>query len=138
MEPERLIAVVSGWAAERNEILAAALCGSHATGSARPDSDIDLVLVCTNPEGMLADVSWARDFGPVCSVAFESYGLVESVRVAYENGPEVEFGITTIAWATLPIDPGTARVMRDGLRILYDPSGRLAHAVRYAQSTQGG
>lgn len=138
MDPERLIAVVTAWVAERDEILAAALCGSHAAGTARPGADIDLVLVCTNRERLLAEVSWVRDFGTVRSIAFESYGLVESVRVAYENGPEVEFGFTTVAWVTLPTDPGTARVMRDGLRVLYDPSGRLANAVKDAQSTAGG
>jgi uncharacterized protein len=135
MEPESLIKVVAGWAAERDEIVAAALCGSHATGTAQSDSDIDLVLVCTNRERLLADVSWARDFAPLRSMAFEDYGLVQSVRVAYENGPEVEFGIATVAWVTVPIDPGTTRVMRDGLRILYDPTGRLAHALHDAQST---
>jgi len=135
MEPERLIEAITAWAAETDEILAAALCGSHARGTAGPGSDIDLVLVCSNRERFLADVSWARDFGPVGGVAFETYGLVESVRVTYESGTEVEFGFAIIDWVTLPIDVGTAHVMRDGVRILYDPSGRLARAVHCAQST---
>jgi uncharacterized protein len=133
VQPERLIASIAAWAIERDEILAAGLCGSHARGTARPDSDVDLVLVCVTRDSLLIDISWTREFGAVTSVAFEAYGLVESVRVVYENGPEVEFGLTTSAWIKLPIDVGTARVMRDGFRILYDPSGQLAHAIKYAQ-----
>src|SRR5512146_253275 len=130
MGPEHLIAAVAAWSARQQAILAACVCGSHARGTARADSDVDLVLVCTARERLLSDTSWTEDFGRVRSVAFESYGLVESVRVAYDKGPEVEFGLTTVAWITLPVDAGTAGVMRGGLRILYDPSGRLAQAVR--------
>lgn len=136
MEPQDLIAAVASWAEEVDEILAVALCGSYATGMARPDSDVDLVLICTNRERFLLDPSWARHFGLVLSVTFESYGLVKSVRVIYENGLEVEFGMTTLDWVTLPIDEGTAGVMRNGLRVLYDPSGRLAHAVKHAESAR--
>jgi hypothetical protein len=36
-------------------------------------------------------------------------------------------GIAEPAWAaTNPVDPGTRRVVTDGLRILHDPDGRLA------------
>lgn len=137
MEPEGLISAVASWAEEVEEILAVALCGSHARGTARPDSDVDLVLICTNRERLLLDFSWTRIFGPVLSVALEPYGLVESVRVTYENGPEVEFGITTVDWVALPVDEGTAGVMRDGLRVIYDPSGRLARAVSCARGLRG-
>ena len=45
----------------------------------------------------------------------EDYGLVQSRRVRYGNGVEVEFGITTIGWLnTAPIDEGSRRVMSDG------------------------
>ena len=47
---------------------------------------------------------------------------------------EAEFGVTDQAWAQLPIDPETASVMNNGLRILYDPEGRLEKAIEYAES----
>jgi hypothetical protein len=47
---------------------------------------------------------------------------------------EAEFGVTAQAWAQRPIDPETAAVMNDGLRILYDPEGRLKSALAYAES----
>ena len=45
---------------------------------------------------------------------------------------EAEFGVTDEAWAELPIDAETARVINDGLRIFYDPDGLLAAAVATA------
>jgi len=63
----------------------------------------------------------------------EDYNLVQSIRVFYGT-TEAEFGVADQAWMQLPIDPGTAGVMNDGLRILYDPEGRLEKAVTYAAS----
>ena len=59
------------------------------------------------------------------------YKLVQSIRVFY-GAVEAEFGITDRAWAELPIDPETASVINDGMRILYDPERRLEKAVAHA------
>jgi predicted nucleotidyltransferase len=37
------------WAAERCDILALAVIGSHARGTARPDSDVDVVIIVDDP-----------------------------------------------------------------------------------------
>jgi hypothetical protein len=37
------------------------------------------------------------------------------------------------SWAAVPLDPGTARVLRDGCRILHDPEGLLGHALEAVQ-----
>ena len=68
--------------------------GSHARGKARQHSDIDLVLLCTEYESYLQDLGWANDFGKPASVRLEDYGKLTSVRVFYEEGPEIEFGFT--------------------------------------------
>jgi len=47
----------------RLEIATVALVGSHARGEARPDSDVDLVLVCADPDEALFDRSWMVGFG---------------------------------------------------------------------------
>ena len=55
----------------------------------------------------------------------EDYNLVQSIRVFY-GSTEAEFGITDEDWMQLPIDGETASVINNGLKILYDPEGRLA------------
>ena len=55
--------------------------------------------------------------------------MVQSQRVFYAD-MEVEFGITTPAWAHIdPVDAGTARVVRDGAQIIHDPAGMLARLL---------
>jgi hypothetical protein len=105
----------------------AALVGSHARGEARPDSDVDLMIITTEPQRYVEDDSWVGVFGCVETVTVERWGAVTSLRVHYEGGPEVELGITTPEWAsTDPVDPGTERVVRDGIRPLLDRAGMLA------------
>ena len=98
--------------------------GSHARGKAQQDSDIDLVLLCTEYESYLQDLGWANDFGKPASVRLEDYGKLTFVRVFYEEGPEAEFGFTQLDWLALPLDVGTAGVLRNGCQIVYDRSGK--------------
>ncbi len=63
----------------------------------------------------------------------EDYNLVQSIRVFYGT-IEAEFGVTDQTWVKMPIDSETARVINDGLWILYDPAGQLEQAVAYAAS----
>jgi hypothetical protein len=115
------------WAADHPAVRAAALVGSWARGAAHAGSDIDLILIVTDPADFLQQAAWLNTFGVVERVMREDWGLVQSRRVYYQGGPEVEFGITTAEWAgTSPVDAGTARVVHDGLRILVDPDGLLA------------
>ncbi len=135
MGAEELITKVASWAQHDDRVVAAGVCGSHARGEARPDSDVDFCIVCSDPSSLLEDRSWLYIFGSNARVAgpVEDYNLVQSIRVFY-GATEAEFGVTDQAWMKLPIDRGTADVMNDGLRILYDPEGRLEKAVAYAAS----
>ena len=117
---------VTEWAQNQFAISGVALVGSHARGEARPDSDIDLVLLCDDPQVFLSDMSWIERFGNVESCQTEDWGMVTSLRVHYRHGLEVEFGMTTTAWAGLPIDPGTKSVVMNGMRILMDRNGELS------------
>jgi predicted nucleotidyltransferase len=47
---ELILRVVLAWATAQPKIRAVALVGSHARGTAGPDSDIDLMLLATDPE----------------------------------------------------------------------------------------
>ena len=118
--------VVMDWAAHQPTIAAVALVGSHARGEARPDSDMDLVLLCEEPHAFLADTSWIHRFGEVRTCHTEDWGRVTSLRVRYRQSLEVEFGLTTPAWAAFPVAPGTKHVVSQGMRILWDGEGLLA------------
>ena len=135
MDANELIEKVANWSKRDDRVIAAGICGSHARGDARPDSDIDFCILTSDPGSLLDDCSWIHEFGTDARVsgAIEDYNLVQSVRVFYGT-TEAEFGVTDQAWAQLPIDPETAGVMTDGLRILYDPEGRLKSALAYAES----
>ena len=118
---------LKGWIATQPAIIAVLLVGSYARGTARDDSDIDLVLITESPTVYLQSREWLSTFGRVVQAGVEDWGLVQSVRVFYEDGTEVEFGFTTAAWAaTTPVDAGTREVVADGAQIVQDRNGMLA------------
>ncbi|MBS1135930.1 MAG: hypothetical protein H6R02_3071 [Burkholderiaceae bacterium] len=103
-----LIDEVRRWADAREDIFAVALVGSYARAEARADSDVDLVIVCSNPSAYLTDLAWVAAFGGVGEASLEDWGRVQAARVIYRSGLEVEFGIAGIEWIELPPDRGTA------------------------------
>jgi predicted nucleotidyltransferase len=122
-EVRELTKRVATWARERSDVRAAALVGSWARGDARPDSDVDVVLLTTTPEAYMGGTPWpdaelvqTRDWG----------GLTER-RLRLPSGLELELGVAPPEWAsTDPLDPGTRAVVSDGMRILHDPDQLLA------------
>jgi predicted nucleotidyltransferase len=126
---ERLLSAIVQWASAQPDIAAAALVGSYARGTAKPTSDVDLVNFTTCPQRYLQATAWATTFGPVAEQAIEDWGKVTSLRVWYEGGEEVEFGITTPEWVAPPIDEGTWRVISEGIRILFDRQDYLTAAI---------
>ncbi len=125
---ERFLSRVVSWANKQDFILGISLVGSYARNTARPDSDVDLVILAARPTKLLADSKWLLEFGEFVSKKHEDYGLVQSVRVLYQNGLEVEYGITTLEWTkTKPIDVETSKVVIDSMRILYDPKNAFKH-----------
>lgn len=125
-----LLEGVRAWAADRPDVVAVALVGSWASGTARPDSDLDLVIVTHDVAGFFAFPGWLAHFGTPTDRVEECYGDLRAIRVWYADGPEVEFGVVSPGWcATDPVNPGTAGVVRDGLVALHDPDGLLARLV---------
>jgi predicted nucleotidyltransferase len=122
---EELLERVLRWATDRADVRAIVLVGSHARGAARPDSDVDLVLLVERPDELVANTAWLSAFGRVERHAVEHWGRVVSLRCWYACGPEVDLGLATPDWATRP-DEGTERVLRDGARVLLDRDGVLA------------
>ena len=117
---EELLNAVTGWAAADPRIEAALLVGSCARGTQTADSDVDLVLITPDKARLVASPDFVRQFGAVERMQTEYYGKCTSVRVWYDNGPEVEFGLVEPSWLDLPLDSGTRRVLCDGYRMLHD------------------
>jgi predicted nucleotidyltransferase len=126
---ERFLSAVESWASAQPDIVAVALLGSHARGTAKSTSDVDLVILTSRPQRYLQATEWATTFGSVAKQSVEDWGKVTSLRVWYEDGNEVEFGITTPDWVVHPIDTGTWSVISDGIRILFDRHEFLASAI---------
>ena len=135
MNAQQLIDNMVAWSRDDQRVLAFGLCGSYARGEQRPDSDIDACILTFEPATLLENRDWVYVIGSSAHVVgpVEDYNLVQALRVFYGE-IEVEFGVTDAAWATPPIDDGTAAVIRDGLKILYDPEGRLQAAADYCAS----
>lgn len=109
--------------------LRAHLFGSHARGDAKPDSDIDIVLMVEDPKAYLNDTNWISSFGEVSHSVVEDWGAVTSLRVFYTAGPEVEFSFATNDWCRLPPDLGTKHVVSQGCVIVADRGGQLTALV---------
>lgn len=130
---DAILRLAASWAATQSDIQGLALVGSWARGAARPDSDIDLVVLTYDPEryrlnrSWLLELDWALVGLPVIGWRDADYGALWSRHITLADAVEVEFGFTTPAWAsTSPIDAGTRKVASDGLRILYDPQDFFA------------
>lgn len=123
---KQFIADFKKWAESQKEILGVLLVGSYAENSAKPDSDIDLVIITDQPEIYLDDDKWIKNFGKVREIIEEDYKMVQAKRVFYDNGLEVEFGIATPEWTKVDqIYSGTKKVIADGAKILLDKDGIL-------------
>lgn len=118
------------WALKQPDILGVAIVGSFARGQARNDSDLDLIVITAEPKGYLLRTDWVDNFGKVNEIRQEDFGLVQVVRVFYEGGLEVEFGITTAQWLTVPMDAGTERVLKDGYKVCIDKQSLFASAAK--------
>lgn len=128
-----IVGKIMAWAALQTDIRAIALVGSCARGAARPDSDIDFVVLTREPSRFRADAGWVDEIGwHVRTRQDEDYGVAWSRRIVLEpNGTEVEVGFAALSWACIaPVDPGTRQVILHGCRVLYDPDGLLARLCK--------
>lgn len=136
MKIDLILSRVVEWAESRSNIMAVALVGSWARGTAREDSDIDLMFLTPdateyrNEEEWIHEIGWEVLASKVDSWEDREYGLVWSRHIYLENKTEVEFSFGPLNWAaTQPIDRGTLGVVKDGCKILYDPATLLAELI---------
>jgi hypothetical protein len=85
------------------------------------------VVLTTDVARVVADETLPRALGAEPIVAHREWGVLIERRFALPDGTEVDVGIVPPSWAdTDPVDPGTARVVADGLVAVHDPDGLLA------------
>ncbi len=142
---EPIVRPIIQWATSRRTILAVALVGSWARGTAHAESDVDLMFLVEQPllfrtnTDWLSDISWGDH--QIESWEDKDYGAVWSRHVCLDSSDvgcaEIEFSFGRLGWASItPLDLGTQRVVSDGCRILYDPEGILVRLARFV-SEQG-
>ena len=114
------------WARAETAIEGVLLVGSHARGTARSDSDVDLIVLTNYSDEYVGRAGWLQHCGQVLRYAVEDYGAIQSVRAYLVEGGQFEFGFASPSWAsTEPVDPGTRRVIQDGAVVVVDKRGRL-------------
>jgi hypothetical protein len=135
-EVRSVVDMVTGWAAEREDVRGVMVVGSWARGAARMDSDVDIVVLTDNPQYTEAGV-WTGLLGGEV-VRLEEWGPLREVRVRRQSGLEVEIGVVPMSWADNdPVDSGTRRVISDGHRIAHDPAGVLAALSAACRTASG-
>lgn len=128
-EARDAVARVAHWAAGRTDVVGLLLVGSYSRGAARPDSDVDLVLL-TQDIALYEDGSWTDDLALGDLIRVQAWGAIKEHRFVTHSGLEVEIGLGSRDWArTNPVDPGTRRVVSDGAVPMFDPEDILAHLV---------
>jgi predicted nucleotidyltransferase len=125
-EVEQILDAFAAWAPGQPDVVAVALLGSWARGEARPDSDVDVVVVSRDHERRAARGAWP-DLPPFETVRRRRWGMLLECRLALGSDTELEIGVVPERWA---LDAQTQRVARGGLRVVYDPDGRLDALVR--------
>jgi predicted nucleotidyltransferase len=126
----RLLEDLTAWARARPDVDGLVLVGSSARGQARPDSDVDVVILSPAYRTLADDHDWFPGLRPGARLVRQGvWGPVLERRWRLPSGLVVELGLAAPGWASLPLDDGTARVLRDGCRVLHDPVGLLSDAV---------
>jgi uncharacterized protein len=116
-----------GLARTEPSVHAIALVGSCARGTPGPDSDVDLVILSAERDDLCRRGDWFTHFGSVTLVGQRRFGDVTERRLRRGDGVDIEIGLAPLSWAdTDPVDAGTARVVREGFSIVFDPHGTLA------------
>lgn len=127
---EQAMSMATSWAAAQEPVTGLILVGSYAYDRPRMASDVDLVVLTSVPGFYLDDLNWIDALYPRARlVRRKSWGPLTELRVRRRDGLQVEVGINRPEWAQAPLDPGTARVLSDGCRVLYDAEGLLGTAL---------
>ena len=129
-EASAVIGSVTAWAHKQLDVTGLVLVGSYAHGRPRMASDVDLVLLTTDVQRHVTGLDWIRAYDPSARmIRTRSWGPLTERRVRVRSGLHVELGVVPESWVSLPLDRGTAKVLRDGCTPLYDPLDLVRAAI---------
>ncbi|WP_168413093.1 nucleotidyltransferase domain-containing protein [Bacillus salacetis] len=124
----------TNWTETQDSILAAAVVGSFARGDYHEGSDVDLVIITTDKKAVMRAVFSDFVYETIIRFQIEEWGpYLSSLRIVYDNGLEVEFGVTTVDWVKEPLDSGTKNVVKDGFRSLLDKEGLFGEINQFLE-----
>lgn len=121
---ESLTLKLNLFADENEDILAVLLVGSYARNKQHEKSDIDIMIITTDEIKYLTDYNWINKIAESSTIEKENWGMVNTLR-CFSDQIEIEFNICPTEWITLPTDPETERVLRDGYRIIFERNNSL-------------
>jgi predicted nucleotidyltransferase len=141
----RLVAFVRSLVLGRDDFRAMAVCGSWARGDARSDSDLDILILASDPIRIRRRQNWLRDL-PYSTAGFRyrshqtaTYGVVWSAHIELTPDAELELSFAFPNWAdTSPIDEGTYVCVSGGFRIEADKDQALHRLVAACAARQTG
>lgn len=134
MSPDQARTLIVGfknWTLDQCICRALAVVGSWASGAAQSTSDLDLLVLTDDFSRWTAQGAWLlkleQCLGFPCSEpVFEAHGAAASWRAWLGCDVELELTIAGLDWAkTCPVNPGTRRVVSDGIRALVDKDSLL-------------
>ena len=117
---EEFLESIKNWAKNEEKIESVIIVGSYARGTNKATSDLDIVIITSKKAEMVANQEFTQNFGKIDKKQTEYYGACTSIRVWYEDGKEVEFGLVEPSWISVPLDVGTYKVLSDGYKIVVD------------------
>lgn len=123
---------VLDWAGATDAVLALIQTGSLARqdGSADEYSDLDIEIICSDPETLATDDDWLRQIGPVVTVLRLDAGHDQPwpTRLAiYRGGVKIDFTVAGIERLHRMIGPeGLDDLYARGYRVLLDKAGITA------------
>jgi aminoglycoside 6-adenylyltransferase len=131
---EQLLDRFVAWAQTQPDIRAAIVLGSRARAERPADewSDLDLLVVTTDPERLLAHTDWLEHLGMLWVTFLEptAVGGLTERRALFEGGLDVDFTPAPVElarqFAAQGWPPEIAGVIRRGMRFVLDKDGLAA------------
>ena len=137
LQVERICRAIATWADRESRIDAVALVGSWARNEAHADSDIDLMILTSDPEQFFHSNIWFhsilwQEFNlQLVSHYDRVYGVVKSRHFCFQDRQRIEFSFGDPTWASIdPIESGTFAVVSSGLKIICDRHQLLENLVK--------
>jgi aminoglycoside 6-adenylyltransferase len=132
------------WAQSRPDVRAGVILGSWARNDMPADnmSDLDLLVIVSDPSVFLSEASWLLSFGEPCLTFVEptATGNFKERRVAFKDGRDIDFSLVPVEairqMVGQQISAEIADVFRRGFRILVDKdrlAERLTDSARWSE-----